>query len=98
MTEPFWMLLAMRRLGPDHHVWDKAAGIGFVKPAREQVYARFHLDGDTLAKLRNAAASGDKVLRRFDTDVVARSGEVVARVRKQLYARLKPRARDTPAA
>ena len=93
MTDPFWMLLAMHRLGPDYYVWDKAAEIEFVKPAREQVYARFHLDEATIAELRAAAASGGKVLRWFDTDVVDASGGVVARVRKQLYVRLKPRAR-----
>jgi acyl-coenzyme A thioesterase PaaI-like protein len=98
MTDPFWMLLAMHRLGPDYYVWDKAAEIEFVKPAREQVYARFHLDDDAIAELRAAAASGDKVLRWFETEVVTRSGETVARVRKQLYVRLKPRARGTPAA
>jgi hypothetical protein len=98
MTDPFWMLLAMHRLGPDYYVWDKAAAIEFVKPAREQVYARFHLDDAAIAELRAAAASGGKVLRWFDTDVATRSGETVARVRKQLYVRLKPRARGTPAA
>jgi acyl-coenzyme A thioesterase PaaI-like protein len=98
MTDPFWMLLAMHRLGPDYYVWDKAAAIEFVKPVREQVYARFHLDDAVIAELRAAAASGGKVLRWFDTDVATRSGETVARVRKQLYVRLKPRARGTPAA
>ena len=98
MTDPFWMVLAMHRLGPDYFVWDKAAAIEFVKPAREQVYARFHLDDAAIAELRAAAASGDKVLRWFETDVVTGSGETVARVRKQLYVRLKPRARGAAAA
>jgi acyl-coenzyme A thioesterase PaaI-like protein len=95
MTDPFWMLLAMHRLGPDYYVWDKAAEIEFVAPAREPVYARFHLDAAAVAALREAAASGDKVLRWFDTEVVTASGALVARVRKQLYVRLKPRLRDT---
>jgi hypothetical protein len=92
------MPLAMHRLGPDYYVWDTAADIEFVKPAREQVHARFHLEDGAVAELRAAAASGDKVLRWFETDVVTRSGEIVARVRKQLYVRRKPRARGTPAA
>ncbi len=37
------------------------------------------------------AASGEKVLRWFESDVVAPDGTVVARVRKQLYIRLKRR-------
>ena len=97
MTDPFWMVLALHRLGPDYYVWDKAAEIEFVIPAREHVYARFHLDDASIVELRAAAASGAKVLRWFETEVVTRSGEVVARVRKQLYVRLKPRARGAEA-
>jgi hypothetical protein len=43
--------------------------------------------------LRAAAAGGDKVLRWFETEVTTADGKVIARVRKQLYVRLKPRAR-----
>jgi hypothetical protein len=93
MVDPFWMLLAMHRLGPDYYVWDKAGAIDFVAPGRADVYAHFHLDDATLGELREAAASGDKVLRWFENDITTASGEVVARVRKQLYVRLKPRAR-----
>jgi acyl-coenzyme A thioesterase PaaI-like protein len=93
MTDPFWMLLVMHQLGGDYYVWDKAASIDFVAPGREDVYAHFRLDGATVDELRAAAAGGEKVLRWFDTDVTTASGEVVARVRKQIYVRLKPRAR-----
>ena len=100
MVDPFWMLLAMHRLGPDYYVWDKAGTIDFVAPGREDVCARFRLDDATVDELRAAAAGGDKVLRWFDTDITTASGEVVARVRKQIYVRLKPKARQsvTPAA
>ncbi|HET6553218.1 MAG TPA: tetrameric acyl-CoA thioesterase, partial [Dyella sp.] len=76
-----------------YYVWDKAGAIDFVAPGREDVYAHFKLDAAVVEELRQAAAGGDKVLRWFDVDVAARSGEVVARVRKQLYVRLKPKAR-----
>lgn len=93
MTDPFWMLLAMHRLGSDYYVWDKAGAIDFVSPGREDVYASFHLTDAMVEELRTAAAAGDKVLRWFETEVTTASGEVVARVRKQLYVRLKPKAR-----
>ena len=93
MTDPFWMLLAMHRLGNDYYVWDQAASIDFVAPGREHVYARFHLDDATVDELRAAAAGGDKVLCWFENEICTASGEVVARVRKQLYVRLKPAAR-----
>jgi acyl-coenzyme A thioesterase PaaI-like protein len=97
MTDPFWMLLTMHRLGNDYFVWDKAGAIDFVSPGREDVYAHFKLDASAIDELRAAAAGGDKVLRWFEVDVTTRSGEVVARVRKQLYVRLKPKARTETA-
>jgi len=94
MTDPFWMLLAMHRLGNQYYVWDKAGAIDFVSPGREDVYASFHLTEAMAGELRAAAADGGKVLRWFETEVTTASGEVVARVRKQLYVRLKPTARQ----
>jgi len=90
MTDPFWMLMAINALGRDYIVWDKAGAIEFVKPGRGIVRADFRLDDAVLDELRAATASGEKHLRWFDTDVVDQAGEVVARVRKQLYVRRKP--------
>ena len=94
MTDPFWMLLAMQSLGREYWVWDKAGAIEFVKPGRGTVHADFRLGGDVLDELRAATANGGKALRWFDTDVTDAQGEVVARVRKQLYVRRKPAHRD----
>ncbi len=89
MTDPFWMLLAMNALGRDYLVWDQAGAIEFVKPGRGTVRAVFELDPQTLEELRQATAGGEKCLRWFDTDILDASGERVAKVRKQLYVRLK---------
>jgi acyl-coenzyme A thioesterase PaaI-like protein len=94
MTDPFWMILVMRCLGSDYIVWDKAGEIEFVKPGRGTVHAVFDVENVVLDELRAATADGHKCLRWFSVDVVDAEGEVVARVRKQLYVRLKPRARD----
>lgn len=98
MTDPFWMLLTLNALGRDYIVWDKAGSIDFVKPARGTVRATFLLDDAVLDALRAETASGDKALRWFDTDIVDATGEVVARVRKQLYVRRKRAPAATPAA
>ena len=97
MTDPFWMLLAMHAIGRDYVVWDQAGSIEFVKPGRGTVHARFDLEDAVLDELRAATADGGKALRWFDTDIVDGNGDVVARVRKQLYVRLKRRVRDAPA-
>lgn len=89
MTDPWPMILMMRRLGPDHVVWDKAGEIDFVSPGRTSVRATFELTDAMVEEVRAAAADGSKVLRWYPIDVVAPDGTVVARVRKQLYVRRK---------
>ncbi|TAL92632.1 MAG: DUF4442 domain-containing protein [Rhodanobacter sp.] len=93
MIDPFWMLLVMHQLGSDYYVWDKAGAIDFVAPGYEDVYAHFKLESGVVEELRAAAAGGDKVLRWFETEVKTASGTMIAVVRKQVYVRLKPRAR-----
>ena len=90
MTDPWWMILLLRRLGPEFVVWDRAGEIEFVKPGRGTVAAEFRLDAGTVAEVRAAAAHGDKHLRWFEAVVTDAAGEVVARVRKQVYVRRKP--------
>jgi len=93
MTDPFYAIMLMRNLGPEYLVWDKAASIEYVAPARGTVTARFSLDEARIADIRAQAAGGEKVLPEFDTDIVDAQGEVVARVHRTVYVRLKPRHR-----
>ncbi len=87
MTDPFWMVLVLRRLGPGYVVWDRGAEITFLSPGRSTVRAEFVVPDELVAQLRAEAQGGAKVLRWFETDVVAQDGTVVARVRKQLHIR-----------
>jgi len=93
MTDPFWMVLTLQCLGRDYIVWDKAADIEFVTPGREDVFAEFHIEDAMLDEIRAATAGGDKYLRWCETPITTASGEIVARVRKQLYVRRKDEAR-----
>ena len=93
MTDPFYMLMLMRNLGPEYLVWDKAASIEYVAPARGTVTARFVLTEERLRQIRAQAAGGEKVLPEFDVEVMDAQGAVVARVHRTLYVRLKPRYR-----
>lgn len=89
MTDPFWMLLTMHALGSDYIVWDQAGTIDFLKPGRGTVHARFELHDGILDQLSAATRDGAKHLHWFETDIVDTAGEVVARVRKQVYVRRK---------
>jgi acyl-coenzyme A thioesterase PaaI-like protein len=90
MVDPFWVLLVMNQLGPDYVVWDRAAQIEFVRPGRTDVRAHLRVNPAFVEQLRAAAADGSKVLRWVDTDIHDRQGQLVARVRRQLYVRRKP--------
>ena len=93
MTDPFYAIMLMRNLGRDYVVWDKAASIEYVAPGRGTVRARFALSEARLSQIRAQAASGEKVLPEFDTDIEDATGEVIARVHRTVYVRLKPRQR-----
>lgn len=89
MCDPFWMLLALHALGPDYIVWDQAGEIEFVKPGRGTVEAVFRLDDSALDELRGATSGGEKALQWFENTITDAEGDIVARVRKQLYVRRK---------
>ncbi len=93
MTDPYWMIMIMENLGSEYLVWDKAGEIEFVRAVKEPVWCEFRLETATLDEIRAEAASGEKHLRWMPVDVLTASGEVVARVRKQIYVRLKDRER-----
>ena len=57
------------------------------------MYAEFHVDDALLQEIRQQAATGKKCLPRLQVDIRDGAGELVARVDKTLYVRLKPQAR-----
>lgn len=95
MTDPFFALLLMHRLGGRYLVWDQAGRIEFVAPGRGTVSALFELPEERVAQIRAQAEGGDKVLPQFGVEIRDRAGALVASVHKTLYVRLKPRHRPT---
>jgi acyl-coenzyme A thioesterase PaaI-like protein len=93
MCDPFWMIMTLEALGHDYIVWDKAGAIDFVAPGRGDVVAEFRLEEAVLDELRAATANGEKALRWFETEVKNTQGELIARVRKQIYVRRKDKQR-----
>lgn len=89
MTDPFWVLLLFNQLRGEHVVWDQAGEIDFVAPGRGTVRAEFRLTDEHVDQVLERTASGEKALIWFETDVVGQDGSVIARVKKQVYARRK---------
>ena len=91
MTDPYFFMLVMHQLGRDYVVWDTRGEIEFVKPGRGVLTARFDVPRAKAEELRERAKGGAKVLEWFETDITDASGDVVARVRREVYVREKKR-------
>jgi acyl-coenzyme A thioesterase PaaI-like protein len=83
MTDPFWMFMLARNLGPGYTVWDQRAEIEFVTPGRTALTTEFILTADAVDEIRAATTDGEKELRWFGNDILDRDGALVARTRKQ---------------
>ncbi len=89
MTDPFFMVMMMKNLGPQYLVWDKEGTVRFLKPARGTLVARFELPEERIAEARAATESGSKFEPKFVVEIVDAEGVTVADVEKTLYIRRK---------
>ena len=89
MTDPFFMIMMMKNLGPQYLVWDKEGTVRFLKPARGTLVARFQLPEERIAEARAKTESGEKFEPKFRVEIVDAAGVTVADVEKTLYIRRK---------
>jgi acyl-coenzyme A thioesterase PaaI-like protein len=94
MTDPFFVLMLSRNLGPDYVVWDRSACIDYVAAGRSRVRAVLRLADEDLRSIRRMTESGSKHLHLFHANVVDAEGLLVARIEKLVYVR---RRRAAPA-
>jgi acyl-coenzyme A thioesterase PaaI-like protein len=94
MTDPFFMIMLLHNLGSEYFLWDKSGSIEYVAPGKGTVRAEFRLTAERIEEIRQLAATGEKIFPEFAVDVTDEAGAVVARVKKTLYVRLKPRSRE----
>jgi acyl-coenzyme A thioesterase PaaI-like protein len=86
-VDPIYMLMLIRRLGPDFIVWDKSARIEFLKPGRETLRARFVIGDEELVAIRAALGTQRSIDRNYVVELTDASGTVCARVEKIIYIR-----------
>ncbi len=94
MTDPWYMLMIMNNLGRDYFVWDKHAEVDYISPGKTHVHAQFKITDEILADIRTKTAAGEKYVPEFIVDINDDDGKLVARVKRRVYIKLKPRARD----
>lgn len=93
MTDPWYMLMIMNNLGRDYFVWDKHAEIDYIAPGKTHVHAHFVINDEILDDIRAKTANGDKYVPEFLVEIKDDHGHLVARVKRRVYIKLKPRAR-----
>jgi acyl-coenzyme A thioesterase PaaI-like protein len=89
MTDPFYMLMTLARLGNNYYVWDKSADIDYIKPGMGMVTAEFSVDDNFIDEIIQKTQNGDKYLPRVEVHVKNSEGELVAKVNRGLYIRKK---------
>lgn len=100
MTDPWYMLMLMTNLGRDYFVWDKHAEIDYIAPGKTHVHAHFKITDEIIEDIRAKTAGGEKYVPEFLVDIKDDNNQLIARVKRRVYIKLKPRARtgENPAA
>src|ERR1051326_5046783 len=75
-VDPLYMVMLIRRLGPEYVVWDRAASIRFLKPGRTTLHARFVVDDAELDAIRAALRTERSIDRVYTVDLVDVEGVV----------------------
>ena len=94
MTDPFFMLMLMQKIGSKYFVWDKATNIRFKKPGRGKLTARFEMPNNVVDNIRRQADDLDKIEPIFNVDIKDKEGNVVATVEKLLSIKRKDKVRS----
>lgn len=89
MTDPWYMLMLIKNLGPGYIVWDKAASIRFLKPGRDKVSADFNLTQADIDSIKNELETSTKMDKHFKVEIKDTSGKLIAEVDKVVYIRKK---------
>jgi acyl-coenzyme A thioesterase PaaI-like protein len=89
MTDPFYMLILMNKLGRDYIVWDKKAAIHFKRPGKGKVKAIFDISAERVQEIKDAVQKYGKWEPEFTIDIKNEDDQVVASVSKTLWVKKK---------
>ncbi len=93
MTDPVYSMLLMANLGNRYHVWDKSADVDFIHPGRGRLIAEAFVEPETLERIRLNTETGDKYFPSFTFHIKDAGGQLVAKINRTLYVRLKAKYR-----
>ena len=91
MVDPHLMLLLIQLLGNEYWVWDKSAEIEFIKASKQKVTSIIKILSEDLAEIKRNTNDGEKYFHEFVIEVKDEDNDLVAKIRKIIYARRKKR-------
>ncbi|MBC8110589.1 MAG: YiiD C-terminal domain-containing protein [Verrucomicrobia bacterium] len=83
--DPIFMLMLMEILGKNYVVWDKAATIRFVRPARQKLKARFLLDDTLIENIKKQIAETKETDLELTLEYLDEEEKICATFSKVLY-------------
>jgi acyl-coenzyme A thioesterase PaaI-like protein len=88
-VDPIYMVMLIKMLGPQYIVWDKAASIQFKNPGRSTLYAKFKIEDQELAAIREELKTKDKLDRVYRVELSDKEGTICALVEKTIHFKKK---------
>jgi acyl-coenzyme A thioesterase PaaI-like protein len=87
MTDPFFMLMMLRQLGPGYVVWDRAGSVRYLKPGTGVITANFQLPSGEVDRVKALLQTSVKMDQTYGVDLHDAKGTLIAQVEKTLYIR-----------
>ncbi len=84
-SDPFYMLMLDRALGPQYVVWDKSANIRFKKPGKTTLYAKYLLTDEDLAEIKSSVSEKGETNRNFVIQWMDKDKIVHAEIVRECY-------------
>jgi len=88
-TDPIYMIMLIRLLGPGYVVWDKGASIRFLKPGKGKLHARFTVSEQETDAIKEVLRTQRSVDRVYEVELISADGTVHAKVERTIYVRAK---------
>ncbi len=85
MTDGFYMLMIMQKMGKRYIVWDKRASIKFIKPGRKDVFAKFQLSDKEIEDFTQQLVDIPKLEIEKVVQVIDSDGLLISEVTKIVH-------------
>lgn len=89
MSDPFYMLLLLQKLGREYIVWDKASSIKFKRPGKGKVTCVFEITESLLTQIKEEVSMHGKKDYILPLTITDEQGEIVCELEKTIYVRKK---------